>query len=343
MNLQFIMKFFILLVFILNTQLSKAGVFTSEIKLARPSCEEEIKTEVAEKKQPIDPTLITEEMVTNQKVKIEKLALEKGVSKETAKLAQTLVFNPTVSTREVRQPERTLTFNEYLEKTMPASKILDAKKFLIDNWDELEKIEKEYKVDKEIIVALMLIETYFGRILGTFNIMDSLFTLTLTSHRPEFWQTELLHIFSLIDTKKTLYTRETKGSWAGAVGMVQFIPSSFIKLAKDGDGDGIVDTVSSKMDAFASAAYYLKSSGWKYKEPYLRQAKVSLTEEEFCKKAGLEYEDGILIFPDKKLDTPSFIVYKNFSVVLLWNKSLFFSTTAGIVFNELKDVSKNHP
>jgi membrane-bound lytic murein transglycosylase B len=282
-------------------------------------------------------------MIANQKKKIESLALEKGVSKETSALAHTLVFNSTVSTREVRQPERTLTFKEYFEKTMPEYKILDAKKFLIDNWDELDKVEKEYKVDKEIIVALMLIETYFGKILGTFNIMDSLFTLTLTSHRPDFWQTELLHIFTLIDSKKTLYTRDTKGSWAGAVGMVQFIPSSFIKLAKDGDGDGVVDTVSSKMDAFASAANYLQISGWKYKEPYLKSVDVSLTKEEFCKKAGLEYEDGVLVFPDKKLDTPSFVVYKNFSVVLLWNKSLFFSTTAGLVFNELKDVSKNHP
>ncbi len=340
------MKFFTLLYIFLNIQISNAGIFTSEIKLARPACGEKVKPETEikpEKKLPVDHSLITEEIIINQKNKIEKLALEKGVSKETAKLAQTLVFTPTVSIREVNQPERTLGFDEYFQKTMPPSKILDAKKFLIDNWDELEKIEKEYKVDKEIIVTLMLIETYFGKILGTFNIMDSLFTLTLTSHRPDFWQTELLHIFTLIESKNTLYERETKGSWAGAVGMVQFIPSSFIKFAKDGDGDGIIDTVSSKMDAFASAAYYLKSSGWKYKEPYLRQVNVSLKEDEFCKKAGIEYEDGILVFPDKKLDTQSFVVYKNFNVVLLWNKSLFFSTTAGIVFNELKDVSKSHP
>ena len=187
----------------------------------------------------------------------------------------------------------------------------------------------------------MLIETYFGRVLGTNNIMDSLFTLILTSYRANFWQTELLHVFSLIEQGNTLYNRGTKGSWAGAVGMVQFIPSSFIKLAKDGDGDGIIDTVGSKMDAFASAANYLRESNWKYNALYLKEAgQLSLTQDEFCQKAGMPHEDGVLVFPDKKLDTKGFVVYNNFAVILLWNRSLFFSTTAGIIFNELKCINK---
>ncbi len=317
-----------------------------EIKQAVPRCGEAIEEQQIPRKgieSSLDPSAITPQMIKEKRDEIEKIALENGISKETAKIAQTLIFDPKVALLEVRQPERMLSFREYYEKTMPDYKILDAKKFLIDNWDELEKIEKQFKVEKEVIVALILIETYLGKVLGTFNIMDSLFTLSLTSYRPEFWQKELLHTFALTEGKKTLYNRETKGSWAGAVGLVQFIPSSFIKLAKDGDGDGIIDTVANKMDAYASAGNYLKEAGWKYQTPYIRKVNLSLTDEEFCQKAGKAFEDGFLVFPDRKNTESVFVAHKNFSVVLLWNRSLFFSTTVGLVYNELKNVSKNHP
>ena len=335
-----------------------AGLFSNEIKGARIQCEpkvEEKKTE--EVKKAIDPSLITEEQIKVLRLEMKELALKKGLKPETAALAQTLEFDTSTAKKETTQPELTLTFDEYFKRTMPEYKILDAKKFLIDNWDELEKIEKEYEVDKEIIVSLMLIETYFGRILGNYNIMNSLFTLTLTSPRSNFWKTELLNVFELIDRGDTLYNRETKGSWAGAVGMVQFIPSSFMKLARDGTGNGKIDTISSKVDAFASAANYLKLSGWKYQKPYLREIKNSdlrkaLKGRPLCEVAGLDFEDGVLVVPDKKLeillssdkklDTRAFIAYNNFSVILKWNRALFFSVTAGIIFNELKDVSKNH-
>jgi membrane-bound lytic murein transglycosylase B len=314
------------------------------IKLAKLECEltPEERKEQLEARKIKEPSMVTEEEITSKRKEIENLAIESGVSKQNAEMARTLLFIPAISTSEVRQPEKILSFEEYFSRTMPASKILDAKKFLIDNFEDLEIIENEYKVDKEIIVTLMLIETYFGRVLGKHNIMDSLFSLILTSHRPQFWQTELLNVFTLIERGDTLYNRDTKGSWAGAVGMVQFIPSSFMKLAKDGDGDGKIDTVNNKLDAFASAANYLKISGWKYNAPFLKEINLNLTQSELCAQAGMPFQDGVLVIPDKKLDTKTFIVYKNFAVVLLWNKSLFFGTTSGIIYNELKNVSSKN-
>jgi membrane-bound lytic murein transglycosylase B len=336
------LKFFILSFYFFIP--SFATSLKDGIKLAKLECElkPEERKEQMEMRKIKEPSMVTEEEIASKRKEIENLAIESGVSQKNAAMARTLLFVPNVSVSEVRQPEKILSFEEYFSRTMPASKILDAKNFLIDNFEDLEKIENEYKVDKEIIVALILIETYFGRVLGKHNIMDSLFSLILTSHRPQFWQTELLNVFTLIERGNTLYNRDTKGSWAGAVGMVQFITSSFMKLAKDGDGDGKIDTVNNKLDAFASAANYLKISGWKYNTPFLKEIKLNLTQDELCIQAGMPFQDGVLVIPDKKLDTQTFVVYNNFAVVLLWNKSLFFGTTVGIIYNELKNVSSKN-
>ena len=317
--------------------------YASVIKQALIEC---IPTEkivpAGERKSSIPHAEITEEMIKNKRKEIIQKALEAGVSESIAELGGSLKFLPDVAIKEVTQPERTLSFNEYFTRTMPQSKIDSAKKFLIENWNDLDKIEKQYKVDKEVIVALILVETNFGKVLGNYNIMDSLFTLSLTSYRPEFWTRELINVFILINRGDNLYNRDTKGSWAGAVGLVQFIPSSFIKLAKDGNGNGKIDTVNNKMDAFASAANYLHLSNWKYKTNYLKEINEKFTQEQICKYAGHPYKDGFLVLPDKKLESKKFIVYHNFSVVLLWNRSLFFGITVGIVFNELKNASKDY-
>lgn len=333
------LKLIAILIFFIN--LASANPLKEGVRGAKMECDlpAEQRKEQAEARQIKDPSTIKESEIEAKRKEIEELALKNGISKKNAAMAKTLRFVPAVSLLEARQPEKILSFDEYFTRTMPASKILDAKKFLIDNLEDLQKIENEYKVEKEIIVTLILIETYLGRVLGKHNIMDSLFTLILTSHRPNFWQSELLNVFTLIERGNTLYNRETQGSWAGAVGMVQFIPSSFMKLAKDGNGDGKIDTVNNKMDAFASAANYLKLSGWKYNTPYMKEVKLKLTMDELCKYSGMKFEDGYLVLPDKKLDTRTFIVYNNFAVILLWNRSLFFSTTAGIVYSELKSLS----
>lgn len=313
------------------------------IPLAKLECKPEIILSEEEKKNKIearkmiDPNLITPDAIEMQKESLKKAAKSKKLSENTIEIIDTLIFSPNVAKKESSQPERILSFEEYFTRVMPQSKIRDAQKFLEENFKDLEKVENQYKVDKEVIVSLMLSETYFGRVLGSYNILDSLFTLSLTSHRPNFWIAELMNILTLIEKGGTLYTRNTKGSWAGAVGLVQFIPSSFIRFAQDGDGDGFIDIINSKADAFASAANYLKLSGWQYKHPYLKEIDQNFTQEELCKLAGMPFEEGVLVTPDKKLETKTFIAYSNYAVVLLWNKSLFFSTTVGIVFNELKN------
>lgn len=307
-----------------------------EIPLAIINCvSKEIKDFPVKKS--LDSRYITDTHKEKKRWQLEQFALKRGITAETAKIARTLNFTKEIAQKEVNQPEYIFTFNEYWNRTMPQSKLLAAKKFLKENYSALSKIENQYKVEKEIIVTLLLVETYFGKIQGKENILDALFTLSLTSYRPEFWEKELLTVLHLIDQKNTLYNRNTKGSWAGAVGMMQFIPSSFQNFAKDGDGDGQIDTLNNKMDAFASAANYLKKHGWQYKKPFLKKINKNFTQKELCKHAGRPFKKGILLVPDKKTGSPAFIVYDNYSVMLAWNKSLFFATEVGLVFNELKN------
>ena len=315
-------------------------VYAKEINLAKLNCDAN-QASIAQKIQQ-NSTFEKElkpsksEIITHKQM-LKQMALQNKINLETANLIDDLVFLETVIKLDRNQPENILTFDEYYRKTMPNYKIEDAKKFLKENWNELEIIEQKYKVEKEIIVSLLLVETYFGKVTGKFNIMDAIFSLTLSDRRVKFWENELMSILKLIDKNNTLYNRDTKGSWGGAVGLIQFIPSTFLNFAVDGDGDGKIDIISNKLDAFASAANYLKKLGWKYNAPYLKKTKSITTFNQLCSKAGYPFQDGILVVPDKKLDTEAFIVYNNYLIILGWNRSLFFATTIGIVFNKLKD------
>jgi membrane-bound lytic murein transglycosylase B len=321
-----------------------SNVYSKEISLAKIKCDNNLEANITENKNQSSSKSqfnIKKSAIKAQKKYIKKLAKKNHISKETIALIDKLNINHTIVRLERFQPETKITLQEYLAKVIPQYKINNAKQYLKDNWQELELVEKKYKVDKEIIVSIILIESYLGKVMGNFNVLDALFTLSTVLKKTQFWTGELLNALFLVDQKNTIYSKDLKGSWAGAIGMIQFIPSSFIAYGVDGSGDGKVDIINNKLDAFASVANYLKKSGWKYKKKYLKTTETPKTFAEICSKAGSEFKGGILIIPDKKLDTPSFIVYNNFKVILLWNKSLFFSTAVGTVFNELKNETQN--
>lgn len=291
------------------------------------------------KRKRIDYNLISISDIKEQKKSIEKLALSSGISRKTAKHIRDLHFLPSVAQQDAKQPEMVLSFEQYLKIFTSDTKQREAEQFLLDNFDDLQEVESKYGVEKEVIVTLILMESYFGKIMGNYNMLNSLFTLTLTGYRPEFWKEELIAALKLIDKKHTVYNRNTNSSWSGATGMIQFMPSSLMQYGKDGSKDGKIDILTQKKDAFASAAHYLKSFGWKYKSPYLESVQPKTTNEDLCNIAGMPFNNGILVVPDKKPEAPTFVVYNNYGVILAWNRSLFFATTVGIISNKMKDLA----
>lgn len=142
------------------------------------------------------------------------------------------------------------------------SRIEMAKENLKENLELLQKVEKKYGVQKEVIVALWGVETLFGKITGDYDVIRSLSTLAYKSRRKKFYEIQLNAAFRLLKAKH-VSREDLKGSWAGATGQCQFMPSNFNAYAQDFDGDGKKDLWNNKGDIFASIANLLKKAGWK--------------------------------------------------------------------------------
>ena len=194
--------------------------------------------------------------------KIKSKALKEGISEET--ISQTLdkvKFLPKVIEYDRYQPEFYEDTKTYIEKRSGNKKILLGMSLYKNNKNFINKIENEFNVEKELLLALMGIETNFGNYLGKMDILSSLATLSFDKRRSEFFTKELLIIIKLIDenkvNKKILF-----GSWAGAFGNFQFMPSTIKNYAIDYDHNGKIELKSIK-DSFASAANYINKMGWK--------------------------------------------------------------------------------
>ena len=159
--------------------------------------------------------------------------------------------------------EKTKTWDDYKAIFLKNKRIVDGKKFIKKNIDTLERAEKEFGVPKEIITAILGVETNFGNNMGSYRVIDSLTTLGFDDpRRSKFFRSELIQLF-LLTRENNLDILKIKGSYAGAMGYSQFISSSYRAYAIDYDGDGYVDLVNSIDDAIGSIANYLKRHGWK--------------------------------------------------------------------------------
>jgi membrane-bound lytic murein transglycosylase B len=189
-------------------------------------------------------------------------AVAEGISQKTLDEA----FESTTPIERVveldrKQPESTLTLEEYLEKVVNDTRIAEGRERMSDNRELLSEISKKYDVEPQTIVALWGIETNYGENTGGFSVIDSLATLAYDGRRSEYFRGELLKALKIIDADHiTAYDMD--GSWAGAMGQCQFMPSSFLNFAVDYDGDGKRDIWNTNADIFASIANYLHSSGW---------------------------------------------------------------------------------
>jgi membrane-bound lytic murein transglycosylase B len=263
---------------------------------------------------------------------------------------------PRVLELDRRQPETTLTFAEYMTRVVNQARIDTGRARLQEHRDLLARVGQTYGVQPRFIVALWGIETDFGRITGNFSILSALATLAYDGRRSAFFREELLNALRIV-AKGHIEPQDLRGSWAGAMGQSQFMPSSYLAYAVDFDGDGKADIWSSRADVFASAANYLAKVGWRGDETWGREVRLppgfdpSLANHNKIQKPlidwqalGVRRSDGgdlpqrdlmaSLIQPGGP-EGPSFLIYNNYRVLLRWNRSLYFATAVGFLADRL--------
>lgn len=273
----------------------------------------------------------------------------KGIKESTLDAALRAVRPiPRVIELDRNQPEFKLTYRQYMERVVPMSRVLKGRRMLAENKALLDEVAGKYGVQPRFLVAFWGVETDFGRVTGGFPVIPALATLAHDGRRSSFFRKELLNALKIIDEGHVTPERMV-GSWAGAMGQCQFMPSSFVRFAVDEDGDGRKDLWGSKADVFASAANYLKRSGWKGGQgwgqavtlPKRFDRKLAGQERRSYKTwAALGVRDGkgrplpqsdataALMLPEAD-GGPAFLVSDNFFTILKWNRSNFYALAVG--------------
>lgn len=281
-------------------------------------------------------------------LKMSKEAEQKGVSTQIIKdFQKKSVFIPRVIELDRSQPEFKLTLDEYLKKVVTSSRIKKANKKYNENKDILKKVSEYYGVQPRFLVSLWGIETDFGRLTGGFSVISALSTLAFEGRRHEYFKKELLNALTIINEGHISFDKMT-GSWAGAMGQCQFMPSSFLNYATDWNKDGSKDIWNSKPDVFASAANYLKKVGWSNQLTWGRKVYLGNYNNKVNDKKYVSLSDwtssGIL--DEKKNHLPKvnvkarliipknygeygYLVYRNFDALLNWNRSNYFAIAVG--------------
>lgn len=237
-------------------------------------------------------------------------------------------FLPNVVKLDQTQPEKKLTYTSYEKLIGLKRKTADAQAFYNDNKELIESISAEYQVEGSIIVALLTMESNLGKIQGKFNIIDSLATLSYEGRRKAFFEKELINALTISKIENIPYD-QFNGSWAGAMGQCQFMPSSFLAFAVDRDGDGTKDIWGSHEDALASAANYLARSGWVNGKSQVQ--KISAQEAHKIKadcadnKTICHIDQNFNLIKVDEADKMSFFkAGTNFDVLMKWNRSKYF-------------------
>ena len=296
------------------------------------------------------------------------LALKNNVSEKTFDTVMADVkFLPNVIKYDRYQPEFYEDTKTYITKRTSIKKVQKGSSFYNKNFSLINEVEKKFKVEKELLLSLMGIETNYGTYVGKMDILSSLSTLSFDKRRSQFFTDELLILLKLIDSNKidhqTLY-----GSWAGAFGYFQFMPSTIKNHAIDYDKNNHIN-LKNPTDAYASAANYLYKMGWninshcfykinlkdKISSKYLNVSAKKLVNKRklrYFKKFILNYDDldfldenlkVAIITPDKDIIpnaetlNPAYIVFDNYEIILKWNRSLRFA----LAVCTLKDKIKN--
>ncbi len=274
-----------------------------------------------------------------------------------------LTFYERAISADKSQPEIVETLNTYLPKRVSETRIRMARERYQKYLPQLEEIGQRYGVQPRFIIALWGLESSFGRFMGNFSIPSALATMAYEGRRENFFKQEFFHALDIL-AQGHIKLEDMKGSWAGAMGQSQFMPSSFLAYAQDGDGDGKKDIWTNELDVFASIAYYLKQQGWDNNGTWGREVLLpagfdaghaiqrgSLARNEWLKrwnvsersladwhKLGVRRLNGeqlpqrdlaaALILPDGP-NGRAFLAYNNYKSLMHWNRSYYFVTSVG--------------
>jgi membrane-bound lytic murein transglycosylase B len=277
-------------------------------------------------------------------------ALAKGISPATlAKALDGLEPIPRVIELDRRQIEGRITYQEYRDRLLSAERIERGRQLLREHRELLERVAADYGVQPRFIVALWGIETSYGSWTGSTPVIGALATLAHDGRRADFFRSELMHALRIVD-EGNVEVENMLGSWAGAMGQSQFMPSSYVRNAVDYDGDGRRDIWASLPDVFASIANYLAKAGWNDRRTWGREVGLPATIVDGVDglevrrslpawhELGVRRADGTPL-PVVALDAsllrtddgvgPAYLVYDNFRVLMAWNRSTYFGLTVG--------------
>ena len=296
-----------------------------------------------------------------------KIALKNGISENTFNLAMKDVkFLPKVIKYDRYQPEFYEDTITYIEKRTSKNKIKKGLNLYSENKIFINSIDKKFSVEKELLLALMGIETNFGTYVGKMDILSSLATLSFDKRRSKFFSNELITILQLVD-KGVIDYKILYGSWAGAFGNFQFMPSTIEKYAIDYNSNNIIELKEIE-DSFASAANYINKMGWKMNAPCFieiklkdnipkkflntsakkikNKKKLSYFKKYIIDHENIDYNDNLhvgIITPDKDIIpnaenlSPAYLIFQNYELILKWNRSLRFALAVCTLKNEFKN------
>ena len=278
-------------------------------------------------------------------------------------------YKEKVISADKNQPEVKETLETYLPKRVPQWKIDRARKLYKENQDVLEKVAKDFGVQARFIVAIWGLESNFGAIQGGHNVISSLVTLAFDGRREALYKRQLRAALDILKSGHITLDK-FKGSWAGAMGQTQFMPTSFNAYAVDYNNDGRKDIWTTKEDAFASIANYLKQEGWNDNLTWGRQVQLPADfDKQYILKRGtktrkqwLEYwnnsersladwqalgvrradgsdlpnvaVDAALVMPDD-VNGRMYLAYDNYKVFMHWNRSYYFATSVGYLSDRI--------
>ena len=294
-------------------------------------------------------------------------AIESGVSKKVVEdVMSNAVFLPKVIEYDRFQPEFYENTYTYIKKRTNKNKVKKGLALYKKEKPTIDKISKEFDVEKELLLSLMGIETNFGKYLGKMDIVSSLATLSFDQRRSEFFTKELLILLKLVD-QKIVKKEILFGSWAGAFGNFQFMPRTIRNYAIDYNKNTTIELKKTE-DSFTSAANYLNKIGWKKDIPCFTKIKLkkntpnkylnvsarnikSKKRVKYFKKYIINYDSlkidenllGAIITPDKDIipganvHSPAYLVFSNYEKILNWNRSLRFALAVCTLKNNFKN------
>lgn len=285
-------------------------------------------------------------------------AKQQGISQQTIDSAfATVHFVDHAISSDKNQLENKVTLDDYLRRVLTDTKISEGQELFRQNSSALQKAGTRYGVQPQYIMALWGMESSYGKIQGKDDVVSALATLAFEGRRESFFTKELMASLKIVDQGKAT-SDMLKGSWAGAMGQSQFMPSSYLRYGADGDGDGKIDIWNNTDDVYASTANYLSTEGWKNNQPWGQEIQLPAnfddnqlgTKNNQMRSVSQWQQQGIVAADGKPLPTSvtrawiikpdsdqgrAFMVYDNFRTIMHWNRSYYFAISVGMLADDI--------